>query len=137
MNQWAPPRDSDSPISQLDSRAPKGRGKRGRGATGTPIELETRKNLRSSKGKGKFNQVLNPRNVPFIHKMCHFHNSQASTDVFTKSFLGTHFSALKITPVYVVACPVILFSSPGTKCQGELLGQSCVRRPSCVVRRGS
>ena len=56
VNQWAPPRDSDSPISQLDSRAPKGRGKRGRGATGTPIELETRKNLRSSKGKGKFNQ---------------------------------------------------------------------------------
>ena len=30
VNQWAPPRDSDSPVS--DSRAPKGRGKRGRGA---------------------------------------------------------------------------------------------------------
>ena len=57
VNQWAPPRDSDSPVS--DSRAPKGRGKRGRGATGTPIELETRKNLRSSKGKGRLNQTSN------------------------------------------------------------------------------
>ena len=57
VNQWAPPRDSDSPVS--DSRAPKGRGKRGRGATGTPIELETRKNLRSSKGKGRLNQASN------------------------------------------------------------------------------
>ena len=60
VNQWAPPRDSDSPVS--DSRAPKGRGKRGRGATGTPIELETRKNLRSSKGKGRLqasNQGVN------------------------------------------------------------------------------
>ena len=56
VNQWAPPRDTDSPISQLDSRTPKGRGKRGRGATGTPVELETRKNLRSSKGKGRINQ---------------------------------------------------------------------------------
>ena len=56
VNQLAPPRDSESPVSQLDSRGPKGRGKRGRGATGTPIELETRKILRSSKGKGRLNQ---------------------------------------------------------------------------------
>ena len=68
VNQWAPPRDSDSPISQLDSRTPKGRGKRGRGATGTPIELETRKNLRSSKGKGKFNQVNQGVNSPSKRK---------------------------------------------------------------------
>ena len=68
VNQWAPPRDSDSPVSQLDSRTPKGRGKRGRGTTGTPIELETRKNLRSSKGKGKFNQSNQSVNSPSKRK---------------------------------------------------------------------
>ena len=31
----------------------------------------------------------------------------------------------------------LIFSSPGTKCQVELLGQSCVRRVSSVVRRPS
>ena len=68
VNQWAPPRDSDSPISQLDTRTPKGRGKRGRGATGTPIELETRKNLRSSKGKGKFSSANQNVNSPSKRK---------------------------------------------------------------------
>ncbi|XP_039277921.1 zinc finger protein 608-like [Nilaparvata lugens] len=32
---WAPPRFCDSPTSDLDARTPKGRGKRGRGATST------------------------------------------------------------------------------------------------------
>ena len=40
-----------------NSRTPKGRGKRGRG--GAPLELETRKNLRSSKVKGRNNQAIN------------------------------------------------------------------------------
>ena len=47
-------RYSDSPTSELDNRTPKSRGKRGgRGGSGTPVENETRKNLRSSKVKGK------------------------------------------------------------------------------------
>ena len=41
-------RYSDSPTSELEGRTPKGRGKRSRGG-GTPVETETRKNLRSSK----------------------------------------------------------------------------------------
>ena len=67
LDQWAPPRYSDSPSSEVDpgagpsgsgsnSRTPKGRGKAGRGvkAGGSGgLELDnTRKNLRSSKVKG-------------------------------------------------------------------------------------
>merc|ERR1711953_559418 len=58
VNQWAPPRYSESPTSELESRTSKGRGaKRGatRGNSGTPVETETRKNLRSSKSKSKSN----------------------------------------------------------------------------------
>ena len=51
-------RYSESPTSELESRTSKGRGaKRGatRGNSGTPVETETRKNLRSSKSKSKSN----------------------------------------------------------------------------------
>merc|ERR1712228_410553 len=54
VNQWAPPRYSDSPTAEMESRTTKGRAAKrgGRGTSGTPVETETtRKNLRSSKGK--------------------------------------------------------------------------------------
>ena len=68
LDQWAPPRASDSPSSEVDpggpsssSRTPKGRGKRG---PGKGPELDnTRKNLRSSKvkgGRGQPSQVNSP-----------------------------------------------------------------------------
>ncbi|TRY67437.1 hypothetical protein TCAL_03293 [Tigriopus californicus] len=52
VHHWAPPssRYTDSPTSEIENRTPKGRGKRGRGGHS---ELEVRKNLRSSKGKGR------------------------------------------------------------------------------------
>lgn len=46
----------------MESRTPKGRAAKrgGRGGTGTPVETETRKNLRSSKGKKGSNNVNSP-----------------------------------------------------------------------------
>ncbi|KAK7084414.1 hypothetical protein SK128_007425 [Halocaridina rubra] len=38
---WAPPRFCDSPTSDIESRTPKGRGKRGRTSTGTPTAPNT------------------------------------------------------------------------------------------------
>lgn len=57
---WAPPRFCDSPTEELDSRTPKGRGKRGRGAALTPDLsnfTETRSSVHSklrngAKGRG-------------------------------------------------------------------------------------
>ena len=50
-------RYSESPTSELESRTSKGRAAKrgGRGNSGTPVETETRKNLRSSKSKSKSN----------------------------------------------------------------------------------
>ena len=61
-------RYSDSPTSELEGRTPKGRSKRGRGG-GTPVETETRKNLRSSKvnNKGRGNN-LSQANSPAKRK---------------------------------------------------------------------
>lgn len=64
---WAPPRFCDSPTSDLDSRAPKGRGKRGRaGAQGTDLTnfTETRSSvhskLRNGNGKGRSGRSTTP-----------------------------------------------------------------------------
>uniref|UniRef100_A0A0K2V481 C2H2-type domain-containing protein n=1 Tax=Lepeophtheirus salmonis TaxID=72036 RepID=A0A0K2V481_LEPSM len=48
VNQWAPPRYSESPTAEIDNK--KGRGNKRSGRPGSEPEL-TRKNLRSSKGK--------------------------------------------------------------------------------------
>ena len=61
-------RYSDSPTSELEARTPKGRGgKRGRGG-GTPVETETRKNLRSSKMNSKGRNNPTQANSPAKRK---------------------------------------------------------------------
>ncbi|XP_059478774.1 zinc finger protein 608-like isoform X2 [Neocloeon triangulifer] len=54
---WAPPRFCDSPTDDLDARAPKGRGKRGRGSFSTPANdlsnfTETRSSVHSKLRNG-------------------------------------------------------------------------------------
>lgn len=65
---WAPPRFCDSPTSDLDARAPKGRGKRGRAGTGAGSDLanftETRSSvhskLRNGTAKGRSARAATP-----------------------------------------------------------------------------
>lgn len=69
---WAPPRFCDSPTSDLDARMPKGRGKRGRGASnGNSSDMsnftETRASVHSklrSNSKGRRGNTCNSSSVP-------------------------------------------------------------------------
>lgn len=70
---WAPPRFCDSPTSDIESRTPKGRGKRGRAATttaGTPVNndvtvTETRSGkLRNANVKGRRGNLTPTSNPP-------------------------------------------------------------------------
>lgn len=63
-HEWAPPRfNCDSPVSDLDSRTPKGRAKRGRGSISTPViekVLEGRTLRKGRKGSSTFTAPPSP-----------------------------------------------------------------------------
>lgn len=66
-NEWAPPRPNcESPVSDFETRTPKGRGKRGRGAAGTPSSersiAEGRKLRKTRRGSSNNNSNNNSNN---------------------------------------------------------------------------
>lgn len=60
---WAPPRfNCDSPVSDLESRTPKGRGKRGRGNTATPVNERVNSNNSNNSNSSNANNSNNNSN---------------------------------------------------------------------------
>lgn len=60
---WAPPRfNCDSPVSDLESRTPKGRGKRGRGNAATPVNERVNNNNSNNSNSSNANNSNNSNN---------------------------------------------------------------------------